>query len=103
DARAHSASAPVGRFCWRRKNKTADPCGGRPSKYQKKRISARSPFGLLLCREDLTAAIHAGLEIHVMRTAQLTRILVFDIGGVGDRVGRTAEAALHRRGLAFWH
>src|SRR5690606_21973539 len=92
-----------GRFSWRRKNKTADPFGGRPREYQIKRIRAKQPFGLLLDREDLTAAIHASLEIHVMRTTQLTRILVFDIGGVGNRVGRATETALHRRGFAFWH
>src|SRR5690606_10620153 len=98
-----TASAPCGPLLSAAENQTADPCGGRPLEYQIKRIGAKQPFGLLLDRQDLATAIHAGLEVDVMRTTQLARILVFDIGGVGDRVGRAAEAALHRRGLAFWH
>src|SRR5436309_12826900 len=57
----------------------------------------------LLGLENLLAAIHAGLEIDVMRTAQLARILVLDIGGGSDRIGGAAESAFHRRSLAFWN
>src|SRR5690606_23504790 len=64
---------------------------------------ARLVFRLLLDVENLPAAIHAGLEVDVMRAAQLARILVLDIGRGGKGVGRAAEAALHRRGLSFWH
>src|SRR5690606_7019873 len=57
----------------------------------------------VLRREDLTAAIHAGLEINVVRTAQLAAVLVFDIGGRLERIRRTAEATLHRRRLPLGH
>jgi hypothetical protein len=54
-----------------------------------------------LDRQDLAAAIHAGLQIDVMGAAQLARILVLDIGRGGERIRRAAETALHRRGLSF--
>src|SRR5690606_7865670 len=56
---------------------------------------------LVLRRQDLTAAVHAGLQVDVVRTAQLTRVLVFDIGGGRKTVVRATETALHRRGLAL--
>src|SRR5690606_33129305 len=81
---------------------------GRPRKGSAVAIAEtrarRAPsFDLFLDVEDLATAIHTGLEVDVMRTAQLTGILVFNIGCGGKGVGRAAEAALHRRGLAFWH
>src|SRR5262245_53677176 len=63
--------------------------------------SARSDLGLRL--EHLPAAIHAGLEVDVVRTAQLARILVLDIGGRLERVGGAAHAAARRRSLFPWH
>src|SRR5688500_15583609 len=82
-----------------RKSKTAEPFWDRPFK-DASRPRRRSG---LLGFEDLPAAIHAGLQIHVVRTAQLARILVLDIGGGAQRIGRTTKAALHWRGLALWH
>src|SRR5262249_48226370 len=46
--------------------------------------------------EDLTAAIHAGLEIKVMGTAQFARILVLHIGWLLQRVGRATHATSRR-------
>src|SRR5829696_7233149 len=51
--------------------------------------------------EDLAAAVHAGLEVDVVRAAKLARILVLDIGRGLQRVGRAAHAAARRRGLSF--
>src|SRR5215218_4868459 len=51
--------------------------------------------------EDLAAAVHAGLEVDVVRAAKLARILVLDIGRGLERVGRAAHAAARRRGLSF--
>ena len=44
---------------------------------------------------------HAGLEVDVMRTAQLAQILVFDIGRRLEGVRRTAHAALRRGRFSF--
>ena len=63
--------------------------------------SGRASGFLGLDVQDLAAAIHAGLQIDVVRTAQFARILVFDIGGLREGVGRAAESALHRRCLSF--
>ena len=43
--------------------------------------------------EHLPAAIHAGFQVDVVRTAQFAGILVLDIGRGLQRVGRTAHAA----------
>src|SRR3954447_342969 len=51
--------------------------------------------------EDLAAAVHAGLEVDMVRAAKLARILVLDIGRGLERVGRAAHAAARRRGLSF--
>src|SRR5215204_2373996 len=51
--------------------------------------------------EDLATAVHAGLEVDVVRSAKLARILVLDIGRGFERVGRAAHAAARRRGLSF--
>src|SRR5690606_34776819 len=53
--------------------------------------------------ENLAAAIHAGLEIDVVRTAKLAAVLVFDISRRLERVRRTAEATLARRRLPLGH
>src|SRR5215204_2921454 len=50
--------------------------------------------------EDLAAAVHAGLEVDMVRAAKLARILVLDIGRGFERVGRAAHAAARRRGLS---
>src|SRR4030081_1722372 len=63
--------------------------------------AAGSNLGLRL--ENLAPAIQAGLEINVVRTAQLARILVFDIGRGLEGVGGAAHAAPRRRGLLSWH
>jgi hypothetical protein len=54
-----------------------------------------------LLRENLAAAVHAGLEIDMMRTPQLAGILVFHIGWCLERIGGTPESALHPGGFAF--
>src|SRR5260370_550527 len=52
-------------------------------------------------RGPLPDTINAGLEIDVMRTAQLAGILVFDIGRPLERVGRAAHPTPGGRGLSF--
>src|SRR5262245_12278135 len=59
------------------------------------------PSGLLLRLEDLPAAVHAGLEIDVVGPAQLTRILVLDVGRRRQRIGGAAHPAPRRRCFAF--
>src|SRR5262245_13773539 len=60
---------------------------------------SRSGLGLDL--EDLPAAIHAGLQVDVVRAAQFARILVLDVGRLLQRVRRAAHAAPGRRGFSF--
>jgi hypothetical protein len=61
------------------------------------RRSGVDSLGLRL--ENLAAPIHAALEVDVVRTAQFARILVFDVRGRLERVGRAAHAAA--RGGSF--
>src|SRR5262249_57750001 len=61
----------------------------------------RSQSDFLLGLEDLAAAIHAGLEIDVVRAAQFAGILVLDIGRRCERVGGAAHPAPRRRSLSF--
>src|SRR6185437_7700402 len=49
-----------------------------------------SNFGLGL--EHLAATIHAGLQVDMVRTAQLARILVLDISRGLERIGRAPHA-----------
>src|SRR5262245_56707706 len=56
-------------------------------------LGLRPPSGLLLRLEDLPAAVHAGLEIDVVGPAQLTRILVLDVGRRRQRIGGAAHPA----------
>src|SRR5262245_52563765 len=63
----------------------------------------RGEEDLALRLQYLTAAIHAGLKIDMVRTAQLTGILVLDIGRGLQRVGRTAHTTLRRRSFSFWN
>src|SRR5262250_1656988 len=62
-------------------------------------IGSRS--GLFPRLEDLPAAVHAGLEIDVMRPAQLARILVLDIGRPRQRIGGAAHPPPRRRCFSF--
>src|SRR6201988_5528349 len=55
--------------------------------------------GLFLL-QHLPALVHAGLEVEVVRTAQLARVLVLDIGGLLQRVGGAAHATARRRGFS---
>jgi len=59
----------------------------------------RSGFGSGL--EHLPAPIHAGLEIDVVRTAQLAGILVFNVGRPLERIGRTAHPTPGGRCFSF--
>lgn len=52
-------------------------------------------------RQDLLAAIHAGLQVDMVRTAQLAGVLVLDIGRGADGIMATAHAALGRGGFAL--
>ena len=54
-----------------------------------------------LLGENLAAAVHAGLEIDMMRTPQFARILVFHIGWCLERIRGPPESALHPGGFAF--
>src|SRR5438552_17120188 len=56
--------------------------------------------GFLLWLQDLTALVHAGFQIEMMRPPQLAGILVFDIGRLLQRVGGAAHAASRRRGFS---
>src|SRR3954449_1461739 len=56
----------------------------------------------LLRREHLPALILAGLQINVMRPAELAGILVLDIGRRLQRIGGTAHAPAGRRGFLLW-
>src|SRR6185295_10008107 len=57
------------------------------------RIKPSPILGLGLDLEHLPAAIHAGLEVDVVRAAQFARILVLDIGWLLQRIGGAAHAA----------
>src|SRR5712691_6279001 len=63
--------------------------------------SRRTASHVLLGLEHLPAAIHAGLEIDVVRPAQLAGILVLDVGRLRERVGGTAHPAARRRCFSF--
>src|SRR5688572_29481458 len=65
-------------------------------------LPCRHPASALALRlQNLPAIIHAGLRIDVMRTAQFTRILVLDVVGLLERIGRAAHAAAGWRGFPF--
>ena len=89
--------------CWRRRKRRSSrkikKAGARPAFFYDA-PEERLFFGRFDL-QHLTAAIHAGLQIDVMRTAQLAGILVFDIGRGFDGVGGATEPALHRRGFSF--
>jgi len=53
-----------------------------------------------LRRQNLTAAIHARLQVDVVGAAQFARILVLDIGRGGECVSGTAHAATRRRSFS---
>src|SRR5207302_10766862 len=55
--------------------------------------------GFFLGFEDLTALVHPGLEIEMMRAAQFAGILVLGIGRLLQRIRRTAHAT--PRGRCF--
>src|SRR5262249_28496248 len=61
--------------------------------------SGSAPSDFLFRLEHLAAAIHAGLEIDMVRAAQLAGILVLDIGRRREGVGRAAHAAERGRGV----
>ena len=52
---------------------------------------------------DLTATIHAGLQVDVMRTMQLTCCLVFDIGIILERIMGAAHIALGACDFGLWN
>ncbi|AHY55375.1 hypothetical protein BJS_04903 [Bradyrhizobium japonicum SEMIA 5079] len=55
--------------------------------------------GLFLL-QDLTALVHAGLEVEMVRTTELAGVLVFHIGRLLDGVCRAAHATTRRRGFS---
>src|SRR5690554_1737601 len=62
--------------------------------------SRKAAKGLLALRlQDLLAAVHAALQVHMVGTVKLARIRVLDIGRLLQRIGRTAHAALRRGGF----
>src|SRR5215467_6557225 len=84
----------------------ADPVRLRRSRRTREDITAGAPglgraSNLRLWRENLPALVHAGLEVDVMRAAQLAGILVLDIARLAQRVGGTAHAAPGRRGFSL--
>ena len=52
---------------------------------------------------DLTATIHAGLQVDVMRTVQFTRCLVLDIGIILERIMGAAHIALGACDFGLWN
>src|SRR5436190_20265424 len=78
--------------------------------YPAERFSGpRSPCAQLIKRashlflgfEYLAAAVHAGFEVDVVGSAQLTRILILYISRPRERISGTAHSAPRRRYLAF--
>src|SRR6476620_3993606 len=63
--------------------------------------SDRLGFGLHL--ENLTATVHAGLQVNVVRTAQLAGILVLDVGRGLQGIGGATHAAPRRRRFSLWN
>src|SRR6185369_3079122 len=63
----------------------------------------RSGLILALFLQHLPATIHAGLEVDVMRAAQLPGILVLDVARALQRVGRPPHAAPRRRSFPLGH
>ena len=57
----------------------------------------------LLDLHDLTAAIHTGLQIDMVRTVQFTCGLVLDIGVALEGVVRAAHVALRARDFGLWN
>lgn len=54
----------------------------------------RNPKKLVLFRrQNLTALVHAGLQVDVVRTAQLARILVFGVRICAECMVRTTHVA----------
>src|ERR1700753_2159189 len=56
-----------------------------------------SGSGVFLGLENLTALVHAGLQVEVVRTAQFAGILVLGIGRFLKGIGRTAHPPSRRR------
>src|SRR6516162_5822519 len=56
-------------------------------------------LGLFLL-QDLPALVHAGLEVEMVRAAELAGVLVPDIGRLLQRVRRAAHATARRRGFS---
>src|SRR5271166_121713 len=105
-ARWNSSAAPPRRA---RRTRTCRPRRARGQKPARRPAfsrdgtssAKRSGFaGRGLRLQDLAAAIHPGLQVDVMGTAQLARILVFDISRSLEGVGRAAHAAARRGGFA---
>src|ERR1044071_433831 len=69
--------------------------------YTGRWIGRASDFGLLL--EDRAALVHAGLQVDVVRPAQLAAVLVLDIGRRLQRIGGTAHTAPGRVGFSLRH
>src|SRR5262245_34089065 len=70
------------------------PACGRPGTFL-------SDFRLGL--QHLPALIHAGLEVDVVRAAQLARVLVLNVGRLLQRIRRTAHATPRGRGFFLRH
>ncbi|CDX58229.1 hypothetical protein MPL1032_230290 [Mesorhizobium plurifarium] len=75
----------------------------RPAKGRSFESLNRGSFSAFLRLQNLAAAIHAGLQVDVVRAAHFAGILVLDIGRGLEGVGRAAHAALRRRGFSFWN
>jgi hypothetical protein len=73
----------------------------RPERIFAIQTGPQTSFFLGLLRENLAAAVHAGLKINMMWTPQLAGILVFHIGRRLERIGGAPEPALHRGRFAF--
>src|SRR5450755_622657 len=71
---------------------------GGPGAAPEARASGLPPVsGFLLGLQNLPALVHAGLQIEVVRAAQLAGILVLGIGRLLQRVRRTAHATARGR------
>src|SRR4051794_3820466 len=77
---------------------------GKPIRYMAEPPPGRSnDLDLALRLEHRPALVHAGLQIDVVRRAQLTGILAPDIAGALQRIRRPAHAPPRRRRFLFRH
>src|SRR5690606_10409313 len=74
---------------------------GRTSRPSISADAENADLRVFLRRQNLATAVHAGLQVDVVRTAQFARVLVFDVGRTLQSVCGTAHTALGRGRFSF--